>query len=330
MESRNYLIAGGAGFIGSHLVEKLLESKSNVFLLDNFSSGSIRNLEHLCQNKFLTIYEIDITKNLPNFKKLDVIINLATIANTVEYEKYPIETLEVNSIGNRNLLELAVKHEANYIFFSSSEIYGHHEKYQINEETFSKLYLNQKRSPYFVGKIFGEELVNNFCKANSLDYLIVRPFNIYGPRMDVKTRYGRVIPNFINNALKNQQLVINGNGNQVRAFCYIDDFIECIMKILVLNSFNHNIVNIGNPEPTTILDLAKMINKIIGNQNGFIFRNRYPYEPNYRCPSIEKVKSWLNWMPKISLEKGLEKMISYHHDKYEVSEIESISSSSDI
>lgn len=308
MTSLRYLIAGGAGFIGSHLVDRLLSHDAEVIVLDNFSSGSKRNLELLNDNPHLKVFNIDITKNLPELHDFDAIFHLAAIANPTDYEMHPIETLLVNSEGNKNLIELARQSNSRYYFFSSAEIYGHHKpisKGGIIEDNMSYIVLNQKRSPYYIGKIYGEEFVRVLCSEFNLEYIIVRPFNIYGPRMDLKTSYGRVIPNFIKWALLGQPLAINGDGTQERSFCYIDDFIECIMKTLEKKSIDYDTINIGNPEPIKIFTLAQKINEITGNQSGYVSRKRYKYEPKYRTPNIERAKKWLAWEPKVKLEEGI-------------------------
>ncbi len=315
MKKQRFLIAGGAGFIGSHLVEELLLRESEVCILDNFTSGSYQNISHLTISDSLSIYNLDIIEELPLLTDFDYVIHLASIANTSDYEKNPINALRVNAEGNLNLLEVAKNSNAKYIFFSSSEVYGHHKLSNgrdLSEETTFNLKTNGIRSPYFVGKLYGEELVANFCNINSLEYIVIRPFNIYGPRMDVKSKYGRVIPNFIKWAKKKKPLKIHGDGNQERSFCFVSDLIDCFLKIINYDQFSYNFVNIGNPEPINILKLAKLINKITNNPNGCIHVDRYPHEPDYRTPNIDRVKTWLNWFPKVSLEEGLKIMCSFN------------------
>ncbi len=308
MKYSRYLVAGGAGFIGSHLVDRLLEHNGEVVVIDNFSSGSGKNLEHLKESPLLEVYNLDITGDLPDIHGFDAIFHLAAIANPTDYEKHPIEALLVNSRGNRNLMEIAKNSKARYYFFSSSEIYGHHEpipSHGLTEESRTHIVLNQKRSPYYVGKIFGEEFIRTVCHESGLEVIIVRPFNIYGPRMDLKTPYGRVIPNFIRWALAGQTLLINGDGNQERSFCYIDDFLDCIIRTLEKDVIEYNVINIGNPEPISILSLAQKINDITGNQSGYSFKERYKYEPQYRTPNIERAKVWLDWRPRVKLKDGI-------------------------
>ena len=179
----------------------------------------------------------------------------------------------------------------------------------LGENSESHLQLNQKRSPYFVGKVFGEEFVKHVCNAENINYLIIRPFNIYGPNMDRKTNYSRVIPNFISRALKKQPLEINGHGIQERSFCFIDDFIDAMISLLKHQFPPEKLINIGNPEPISILKLADMINEILSNPSKHIFTNRYEFEPQFRTPNIDRITNLISWRPKIKLEKGIRKTI---------------------
>lgn len=317
----SYLIAGGAGFIGNHLVRKLLSynNVTNIVVVDNFATGSVNNLEDVKKDTRLKILNCDITTNLPKMPSFDLIFHLAAIANPTQYEVDPINTLLVNSRGNENLLQIAKESKSSYIYFSSSEIYGNHNPVPqkgMNEETVSHFVLNQKRSPYFVGKAFGEEIVRTVCTAENIDHLIIRPFNVYGPKMDIKASYGRVIPNFITWARKNQPLQIHGDGTQVRAFCYIDDFIDAVISLLEYSFPPKRVVNIGSQEPISILGLANMINKMLSNPAGHIFTDRYKFEPKIRIPNIERISNWSGWEPKIKRKEGLRKTIeSFEVDK---------------
>lgn len=302
------LIAGGAGFIGSHLSDALIEKGHKVIIVDNLITGRMENISHLNGMDRMIFIKHDILYPLPHISPPDIIINLASIANPTDYEQMPLEVLNVNSIGNLKLLELAKNYKARYIFFSSSEIYGHHtilNKKGINEEDMSHLFLHHKRSPYFIGKLYGEELVKHYSTVENIDYIIIRPFNIYGPRMDEKTKYGRVIPNFINWGLNKKPLIINGDGSQERSFCYITDFIDCMSRIIESNKWKHSIINIGNPNPVSIMQLAEIVNELTDNNMGYTYKNRYEFEPKYRKPNIDKAMLWLNWQPKIDLMNGI-------------------------
>ena len=280
--------------------------------------GYDENLTDIKNDPRLKIYEGDITKedflNNINEDDIDVVFHLAAIANPTDYENHPILSLQVNSIGNENLIRLAKRLNAKkYIFFSSSEIYGNYEslpKSGLTEEDEGHLMLNKVRSPYAVGKSFGEEMAIHFSKENNLQYIVIRPFNVFGPNMDLKTQYGRVIPNFIKWALNNQPLVVNGDGSQVRSFCYISDFVDAIGSLLT-NDVSDITLNVGNPDSISILDLAKVIIKLTNTVGGYTFGKKYKYEPYVRIPNISLITKVTNWKPVINLENGLKKTIEW-------------------
>jgi len=308
---KRYLIAGGAGFIGSHLVDQLLKEHAHVTVIDNLVTGSRTNLSLQDSNKDLEFLEIDITKALPRLDDYDIVLHLASVANPVQYEVHQMDCLLVNSVGSKNLLEVAGRSNARYVFFSSSEIYGGHDQSvgALTETSPSIVHLNHKRSPYFIGKMYAEEMARTYCEAAGLDFLIVRPFNIYGPKMDVNARYGRVIPNFIKWAVSGEPLKLNGDGRQKRSFCHVEDLVGCVTRLLKKPVFEHKVVNIGTPEPITIRELADMINTLAGNRAGITFTERYEYEPFYRNPDIDLVRQWVSWEPRIKLRDGLSSMI---------------------
>ena len=318
-ENKSYLIAGGAGFIGSHLVKYFLSSvdTKKVIIIDNFLTGTYENLNEVINDSRLEIINADITKQDILEKvtdHIDVVFHLAAIANPTDYENHPILSLQVNSIGNEYLIKLAKKLGASkYIFFSSSEVYGNYETLPeagLNENCEGHLMLNQVRSPYAVGKSFGEEMAIHFSKENDLNYIIIRPFNVFGPNMDLKTNYGRVIPNFIKWALNNEPLVVNGDGSQVRAFCYITDFVDAIGSLLD-NNVSDITLNVGNPYPISILDLAKLIIKSTNTVAGYTFGKKYKYEPYVRIPDISLITKICGWKPKLTLEEGIKKTIEW-------------------
>ncbi len=311
---KRFLIAGGAGFLGSHFVKRLLRTQyvKEIVVLDNFSTGSLNNLAEVSSDPRLKVIRTDISQSIPNLKnKFDSIWHLAALANPTDYEKNPIDTLTVNSDGVKNLIELAYRFDARYIYFSSSEVYGIYDSipYQGFSEgdTVSRLILGKQRSPYAIGKCFGEELTRHLCRHYGIKYLIIRPFNVYGPNMDVKTNYGRVIPNFITWALKKEPLKINGDGTQIRTFCYIDDFIQALFS-LFRAEYPPDVINIGSRQQIRILDLAELINEIMDNKsNGYNFVERYQFEPMIRTPDLRKIKELTGWEPVTGLKKGLNK-----------------------
>jgi nucleoside-diphosphate-sugar epimerase len=238
---------------------------------------------------------------------------LAAIANPLDYETYPIETLSVNSNGSNNMIKIAENSKAKYVFFSSSEVYGNYDSLprgSLSETSGSRIVLNQKRSPYVVGKCFGEEITINLCMNKGIEYLIIRPFNIYGPKMDLMTKYGRVIPNFCIWGLLGQPLKIHGDGTQIRSFCHIDDLINAL-NLLINSNFKNNSINIGYPQPISILDLARLISEILEMEENYIFVERYEFEPFIRIPDINKIKSIIGWKPQIDLRTGLMRTIEW-------------------
>lgn len=313
---KTFLIAGGAGFLGSHFVKKLLGLKDlkEIVVLDNFSSGSINNLVEVINDPRLKIIETDITQAIPKLREeFDFVCHLAALANPVDYEKNPITTLTVNSDGVQNMAEIARKNQSVYIYFSSSEVYGVYDclpyRGLSEEETVSRLILGKPRSPYAVGKCFGEELTRHLCNDYGVKYTIVRPFNVYGPNMDVNTNYGRVIPNFITWALKKEPLQINGDGTQIRTFCYIDDFMQALF-LLIKAKVNSEVVNIGSRQQTRILDLAQLTNEILDNKSsGYHFAKRYQFEPMIRTPDLNRIISLTGWEPGTGLKKGLKNTV---------------------
>jgi nucleoside-diphosphate-sugar epimerase len=314
LQANDYVIAGGAGFIGSHIVRRLLSlgTTSRITVLDDFSTGSRMNLQHASQDRRLRILECNVAEAVPDIHAADVVLHLATCANPKDYEALALDTLRVNSQGTGNLLRLARENESRFVYFSSSEIYGDHDPMPLNgldEESCSRIHLGKKRSCYVVGKAFGEELVRAYCSEYEVEHLIVRPFNVYGPNMDWNTPYGRVVPNFLRWAMMSEPLRVNGDGSQERSFCYIDDFLDCLFLLLNGQFPPERAVNIGNPEPTSILELANIVNHMTDNCGGVEFVDKYQFEPKYRTPDVRRVMEWTGWKPKTSLTRGLEKLI---------------------
>jgi len=305
----NILVTGGAGFIGSHLVERLLVEGNQVFVIDDFSTGDKSNLP---SNKNLEIFEQDIINRLPKFTvKIDLVYHLASPACPIIFKEEPERVLNTNDLGTRNILELAKDNGSKFIFTSSSEIYGMQDsKTIIDEKSISHLCNLTSRSCYVAAKRFAEELVFLYKRKYNLDTRTIRLFNVYGSRMDKKnTIYGRVIPNFLRAAMKNQPLIVNGNGTQARSFCWIDDAIEALWLLGKHEIFPLKAINIGKPEPTAIIDLAKLIIKLTNSKSKIKFGYREIDDTLWRCPDILEAKKILNWMPKTSLEEGLRKLI---------------------
>ena len=308
------LVAGGAGFIGSHLVNFLIKKNISVTVFDNFSSGLRSNLP---SHDLLEIYECDISENLPELNyDFDIIYNLASPACPSIFESNPEEVLNANDLGTRNLLNIAKVKDVKFVYTSSSEIYGMQKNAtQIKETELAHLYSLTSRSCYVAAKRYAEELAITYRKKYDIDTRIIRLFNVYGPKMDQKESiYGRVIPNFLKAALNNKNLVVNGDGTQFRSFCWIDDIIEALWLVGKRKNFPLKVMNVGKAEPIRIIDLAKEIIKLTNSQSEITFQQREIDDTLWRCPDIQLAKKTLNWEPKTSLKDGLQKLIEYYRN----------------
>jgi len=311
------LIAGGAGFIGSHLCEKLLKKGNRVFCVDNLLTGNLKNIEPFLKNKKFKFWQWDVTQK-PTQKmaveKFDAIFHLASPASPnpespLSYLHYPAETLFANSLGTFNLLELANQDKAKFLFASTSEIYGDPKISPQPETYWGNVNPNGIRSCYDEAKRFGEAMTMVFVRKFKVNARIVRIFNTYGPKMDKKD--GRVVVNFINQILEKKPLTVYGQGKQTRSFCYIDDTVEGLMSAMFKVETSGEIFNIGNDEEYTILELAKMIIKLFDNGSKIIYEPLPVDDPTNRCPDIAKAKKILDWKPKVSLKEGLLKTVDY-------------------
>jgi len=301
------LISGGAGFIGSHLCDYLLKKGDKVICFDNLLTGRKENIAHLLKNKNFKFIKQDITEKFSLSGRVDAICHLASAASPKDYLKFPVETLKAGSIGTLNLLELARKKKAVFLLASTSEVYGDPKISPQREDYRGNVNSIGPRSSYDEAKRFSEALVMAFHRKCGLKIRIARIFNTYGPRM--KKDDGRVIPAFIDQALKNKPLTVFGKGNQTRSFCYISDLIEGIYKLL--RSKEAKPVNLGNPFEMKIIDLAKLIIKLTKSKSSLTYQPLPIDDPKCRCPDIEKARRILNWQPKIDLEDGLKRTICF-------------------
>jgi len=311
------LVAGGAGFIGSHLCERLLNDGFEVFCVDNLVTGSKENISSFLKNQKFHFIDWDVIKDLPkrfSNERFEAIFHLASPASPnpespLSYLHHQTETLLVNSVGTLNLLKLALKDRAKFLFASTSEIYGDPLISPQKESYWGNVNPNGIRSCYDEAKRFGEAMTANFIRNQKVDARIVRIFNTFGPRMDKDD--GRVVVNFINQAIREEPLTIYGKGQQTRSFCYIDDLIEGLMLAMFKPKTKGKVINLGNPEEHTILDLAKIILKLTKSKSKIVFKPLPIDDPTNRCPNISKAKTLLGWRPKFPLEKGLLETIDY-------------------
>ncbi len=304
--SKKVLVSGSAGFIGSHLVDRLLAEGFSVTGIDNFVTGQKTNFKHLEGNTNFKFVEHDITKPLPDMETFDLIINMACPASPVDYQNIPLETLWVSAMGTKNLLDLAKSQKARFLHASTSEVYGDPLVHPQKEDYWGNVNPNGPRSCYDEGKRFAESLIVNYSNQFGMDNRIFRIFNTYGPRM--RKNDGRVIPNFISQALTNEPITIYGNGSQTRSFCYIDDLVDGIMAIAKAEKFSGP-MNLGNPKEYTILELAKIVIELTSSQSTLINKELPKDDPQIRQPDITKAMREIAFSPKVELREGLIKTI---------------------
>ena len=301
------LLAGAAGFLGSHLTDRFLQEGHEVICVDNLITGNIANLDSLIKTEKIEFLEQDISQKFEIDSDIDYIFNFASPASPVDYLENPIETLKVGSFGTYNLLELAKRKGAKFLMASTSEVYGDPLVSPQPETYWGNVNPIGMRSVYDEAKRFSEALTRSYNREFGLDTKIVRIFNTYGERMRIKD--GRVVPNFIDQCLKGESITIYGDGSQTRSFCYVSDLIEGIYR-LAKSDINEP-VNIGNPIEMSILDFAKKIKNLVGSKNEIIFKNLPLDDPKRRRPDISKAKELLDWEPIIGLDEGLKRTIEY-------------------
>lgn len=304
---KRVLITGAAGFLGSHLCDRFIKEGCKVIGMDNLSTGSMKNIEHLFPNKDFEFYFHDVTKFVHVPGKLDYILHFASPASPIDYLKIPIQTLKVGSLGTHNLLGLAKEKKARFLIASTSEIYGDPNVHPQNEEYWGNVNPIGPRGVYDEAKRFMEAITMAYHTYHGLDTRIVRIFNTYGPRMRLND--GRALPAFIGQALRGEDITVFGDGSQTRSFCYVDDQIEGIYRLLMSDYTMP--VNIGNPDEITILEFAEEIIKLTGTDQKIIFRELPTDDPKQRQPDITKAKKILGWEPKVSRAEGLKITLEY-------------------
>ncbi|OGE16751.1 NAD-dependent dehydratase [Candidatus Daviesbacteria bacterium RIFCSPHIGHO2_01_FULL_36_37] len=309
------VVTGGAGFLGSHLCDRLINSGHEVVALDNLSTGSKENIMHLLDNPNFEFIQIDLSEKLPEDLKAAQIYHLASPASPNEdspksYHKLAFETMQVNTLGTWNMCELAQKLGAKILFTSTSEIYGEPLEHPQKESYRGNVSTTGPRSVYDESKRFGETIVAAFERSKDVDGRIVRIFNTYGPRMDEDD--GRVVVEFITAALEKKPFPIFGDGQQTRSFCFVSDLIEGLVLAMNTEDTRGEVINLGNPDEYTIKELAQKIKELTESESEMVFEGERPEDdPSQRCPDISKAKELLGWEPKVPIDEGLEETIKY-------------------
>jgi dTDP-glucose 4,6-dehydratase len=305
------LITGGAGFIGSHLCDRFLAEGHDVVCLDNLLTGSTDNIAHLAGNRRFSFIHHDVTNYIFVEGKIDAILHFASPASPVDYQNFPIQTLKVGSLGTHKALGLAKEKKARFLLASTSEVYGDPLTHPQREDYWGNVNPIGPRGVYDEAKRFAEAMTMAYHRYHAVDTRIARIFNTYGPRMRLND--GRVVPNFICQALRGEDLTVYGDGSQTRSFCYIDDLVEGIVRLLF--SPETEPVNLGNPGEFTILEFARVILEVTGGRSRTVHKSLPVDDPQVRKPDISRGREILGWSPKVELREGIQKTIPYFHNK---------------
>jgi dTDP-glucose 4,6-dehydratase len=305
------VITGGAGFLGSHLCDYLIERGWEVLSIDNLVTGSESNVAHLIKHPRFRLMSHDISRYIEVDGPIDYVLNFASPASPVDYLKLPIQTLKVGALGTHNTLGLALAKKAKYFQASTSECYGDPQITPQPESYWGNVNPIGPRGVYDEAKRFAEAMVMAYQRFHGVDTHIVRIFNTYGPRMRLND--GRALPNFVFQALTGQPITVYGDGRQTRSFCYVSDLIEGIYRLM--NSDEHEPVNIGNPQEITILEFAERIRQLLGSDVPIVFKPLPQDDPKQRCPDISKAKRLLKWEPKVGLNEGLRLTLEFFRQK---------------
>ena len=308
---KKVLITGAAGFIGSHLSDHFIRKGCKVIGIDNLITGSAQNLKQHFSNPRFSFIKHDISKPILLSGGIDLVLHFASPASPPDYLKYPIQTMKVGALGTHNALGIAKKNRATFLLASTSEVYGDPLVSPQKETYWGHVNPIGPRSVYDESKRFAEALALAYYREHKFDVKIVRIFNTYGERM--RPEDGRVIPNFITQALSGKPLTVYGDGSQTRSYCYIDDLVRGLDRLI--GSGQHGPINLGNPNEMSVLRLAKLVKRILNSKSSIVYRDLPADDPKQRCPDISLAKKTLKWKPEVRLEDGLEKTIAYFSAK---------------
>jgi nucleoside-diphosphate-sugar epimerase len=308
------VISGGAGFIGSHLCERLLREGHEVLCLDNVTTGHADNVAHLRGDARFDFRQVDVTEPLPDLGRVDAVFHLASPASPPGYLRRPVETMLANSVGTHRMLELAGASGARFLMASTSEAYGDPLEHPQKETYWGNVNPNGQRSCYDESKRFGEAMTFVYWRSNGLDARIIRIFNTYGPHSDPND--GRIVPNFISQALRGEPITIYGTGDQTRSLCYVSDLVEGIVRAQLSEGTTGEVFNLGNPDEHTVAEYAEIINRMCGGRSEIVFR---PFisadDPQRRRPDITKARTQLGWEPTVGLEEGMGRTIAWFRER---------------
>ncbi len=311
MKKKKAVITGGAGFIGSHLCARLIDEGFKVICLDNFITGNMENIKCLLRNRNFLLIRRDVTKYISIKEKINFVLHFASPASPEDYLRFPIQTLKVGSLGTHNALGLAKEKKAVFLLASTSEVYGDPLEHPQPETYWGNVNSVGVRSCYDEAKRFAEAITMAYRREHNIDTRIVRIFNTYGPRMRIHD--GRVVPNFIYQALTNKPITVYGRGIQTRSFCYIDDLVEGIFRLM--HAKVNSPLNLGNPDEFTVMQLARIVIKLTDTKSKILYKALPQDDPKKRKPDITRAKQLLKWQPRVNLETGLKKTISWFRMK---------------